>query len=128
MTEAISGMPELLRDLRDAPRHAREGIRAAVEKAAFDVKQNARDNLRALGRAREVARFVDYDVEVDLLGAKVSAEVGAVNKSSGRLAQLIEDGSPTGSSPYRPLQRALEAQEDDFLRGLQKALDDSLEV
>jgi hypothetical protein len=116
MIEVI-GLAELGADLTAAPEKLRAGVRATVEKAAVNVKFDARDTVKSLtpkGYARAYPYSITYDVTQTATGG-ASAEIGPdKEKTQGPLGNLIEYGS-ANNSPIPHLAPALERELPNFM-------------
>jgi hypothetical protein len=106
----VAGLTELVADLAAAPEKLRVGIRAAVEKAALNIKDDAKEIVTAAtpkGYARAYPYSITYDV-VDTVGG-ASAEIGPdKDKRQGALGNFIEYGAPGHNAPIPHLGPALE--------------------
>jgi hypothetical protein len=109
MIEVI-GLVPLMADLTAAPEKLRLGIRATVEKAALNVKNDAKETVTRdtpKGHARAYPASITYDVTSTPTGG-TSAEIGPdKDKRQGALGNLIEFGS-ANNSPIPHLGPALE--------------------
>ncbi|OAN35060.1 hypothetical protein A4X17_11290 [Plantibacter sp. H53] len=120
LTAAIEGAPE----------EAIPKIRQAVEITARHVKDDWRDDARRQnrGQSKYYAGSVDYDMKLDTDG-EIGAEVGP--KPGGRWGQgslgFLEDANGVGARPQKSGQKAARKNEDDFQRGLERAVADVLE-
>ena len=106
----VQGLTALMSDLTAAPEKLRAGVRATVEKAALNIKDDAKDIVtRATpkGHARAYPASITYDVQQTATGG-TSAEIGPdKDKRQGALGNLIEFGS-ANNSPIPHLGPALE--------------------
>lgn len=132
MSADFSELTELARDFDSVPEKSGPYIRKAVEVSARKVKDASRSKVQSRKYFRQAASAIDYEL-VGTQGAGVTvldAEVG-YNKSidAGKLGNLIEFGAPGASNRLAPgseLQRSLVENQDDFVNGLEKALNDGL--
>lgn len=124
----FSEVTKLAADLGDVADTTGPFIRKAVEVTARNVKDTARKTAggaRALGG---VPASVDYDVkgEATSEGSSVTAEIGYnLGKGQGPLGFILEFGRP-GVAPRMPLGSALKANQLDFGRGIDRAVEDGL--
>jgi HK97 gp10 family phage protein len=106
----VQGLTALITDLTAAPEKLRAGVRATVEKAALNVKNDAKETVTRdtpKGYARAYPASITYDVEQTATGG-TSAEIGPdKDKRQGALGNLIEFGS-ANNSPIPHLGPALE--------------------
>jgi len=153
MDADFSELIALSMDLDNVPRNAGPKIRQAVEISARNVKDAAQAKVRGRTILGHAAQSIDYELKgFQGFGATVlDAEIGYnKGKPAGALGNLIEFGAPGArahmlvrgrrgwrnvpvpGSPSRPLapgtelQRALAETEDDFVNGLDIAIEDSL--
>lgn len=126
MRVEVTGLDAVIVRFRKAPPALMNNLRAAVEVTATRVKNDARDNIKGIssrGRLPHMPGAVKYD-PLTLTASDVETKV----KLSGRQARLIgpiESGTPF-SAPKKPLENAAKANEEDFDRGVRKAIDDAL--
>jgi len=128
----VSELDRLVADLGKVGDNTGPFVRKAVEVAARNVKNDARDAVRGRRHFKQAAAAIDYELKgVQGFGATVlDAEIGYdKGKGSGRLGNLIEFGAPrsnNGLAPGSELQTALKKNQGDFESGLEKAVDDAL--
>jgi hypothetical protein len=127
----FSELATLAAVIEGAPEAAIPKIRQAIEVTARHVKDDWRDDARRQNRgsARYYAGAIDYDMKLDTDG-EIGAEVGP--KPGGRWAQgslgILEDApGGVGARPQKSGQKAARKNEDDFQRGLERAVADVLE-
>lgn len=129
-------LSKLSRDLADVPAASGQFFRQAIEVTARSVRDTARENATGLEHAPAFPQSITYDVSsnVSLLrnafgggGVNtVSAEIGPdKDRPQGALGNLIEYGS-INNPPQGIMHGALQANEADFERGIEKATDDAL--
>lgn len=125
----FSQLNALAADLGKVPDTAGPFINSAVQFTSRNIKDNTAQKVRRRRHFRQAASLIDYDIQVDA-GVKIQADVG-YNKSVGGaadLGNLIEYGapnSPNALAPGNELQTTLHEQEDDFVKGLAKAMADA---
>lgn len=120
-----SEVMRLSADLRTVGPRVALNARKAVEVTARRVKDDARDKTRGMYRLGRIPASISYDMHNDLSGP--SAEIGFDKSGQGNLGNIIEYGSR--HFPARgPLTGALHDNADDFVRGLERAVDDSMRL
>ena len=106
----VQGLTALISDLAVAPEKLRAGVRATVQKAALDIKDDAKEIVTAAtpkGYARAYPSSITYDTQQTATGG-TSAEIGPdKGKRQGALGNLIEFGS-ANNAPIPHLGPALE--------------------
>jgi hypothetical protein len=124
----FSELDKLAADLGEVPGNAGPNIRSAVQFTATLVK---RESAKSVGRGRwsAAAAAIDYDIH-GTTGARlggISAEVGYnKGKAGGPLGNIREFGAPAqNTGPSNDLLNALENNQADFQKGLEKALKDA---
>lgn len=126
----LSQLTELSADIGTAIPGGKGFFRQALEVTARHVKDDWNTSLSAVGgHAKRTARAISYDVTdfQGFGGSTIEAEIGAI-RGSGRQAgvvRLLENGSV--KNPARGYgAAALHANEDDFERGVEQAVDDAM--
>ena len=122
----------LAADLGDVGALAGPFINSAIQYTSKEIQTDARKSVGKRKHFGQAAAAIDYEVSVfQGFGASViKAEIG-YDKSvaSGALGNLIEFGAPNSTSgpltPTSDLANAMKANEDDFEKGLAKALADA---
>lgn len=128
---ADDDLMKLAADLSKAPAEAWPFVAKALEVTARNVKDSWNDGLGGRssgGRLKHVGRSVDYDVTAAGLGgsSRLEAEIGPnLGRAQGSMAGWFEKGMRNIPATH-PGQSALKANEDDFERGLLRAVDDGL--
>lgn len=128
----FSEVAALAADLGKAPENIGPNVRKALRISANRIKDAARYAVSTRKHFKQAARSIDYELK-GFQGFGVSileAEIGYNKASSGNLGNLIEYGAPRSNNslpPGRELQTSLQVNEEDFLNGLMKALEDSWE-
>ena len=106
----VQGLTALVSDLAAAPEKMRAGVRATVQKAALNIKNDAKEIVTAAtpkGYARAYPSSITYDTQQTSTGG-TSAEIGPdKDKRQGALGNLIEFGS-VHNAPIPHLGPALE--------------------
>lgn len=140
-----SDFSRLAADLGAAPRAAGPFLRKAIEVTARNVRDTARENAQGMAHAPAFPYSITYDLGVgheQSLGqaassviaggftsaesSTLSAEIGPdKNRAQGALGNLIEYGS-IRNPPQGIMHGALQANEADFERGVDRAIDDAL--
>lgn len=137
----------LAADLETGGAAVSEGARTAINVTSVKVKKDAQKTVRVRKGLGHAANAIDYELSQDDSG--VSAEVGYdKSRPAGPLGSLIEFGAPNAKaymlkngknvpvpgSPSKPLApshdlgNALLANEDDFVHGMERAVDDALKA
>lgn len=127
MADDFSELYELAADLSDVPAEANRNIKKALEVTARSVKDDWRQGATvSRGYAESYAAAVDYTIKFP--GGAIEAEVGpSLGKTPGASAGFLED-APGGvlAAPQHAGRDALEANESDFVRGLEIAVTDAV--
>ena len=121
----FSDLTRLAADLNAVDRRTAPFVRKAVEVSARNVKDNARAlAASAFGsHGRRYPYMMQYEMKANR--DQVWAEVGPRDTGQGKLAPIFEnEGGVPGATPT--LKPALAATQDDFVRGLQQAIEDGL--
>lgn len=123
----FSELMELAADLSAVPSAANRNIKKAIEVTARNVKDDWREGATvSKGYAKTYSAAVDYTLKYP--GGAIEAEVGpSLGKTPGASAGFLED-APGGvvSAPQHAGRDALEANEEDFVRGLEIAIFEAL--
>lgn len=130
---------KLAADIGRAPDNAGPNLRAAIERTSHNIKTDWQEPLRWSSTLRAGAASISYDIGmgVSLLHNAMSgtageansltAEIGPELKGQGALVGMLEYGTPT-TAPRGFGAAALEKNQEDFVRGIEKAIDDSLKA
>ena len=123
----FSEVLSLAATIEDAPQAALPKIRQAVEITARHVKDDWRDDARRQnpGQAKNYPSAIDYTME--LSDGEIGAEVGPRVGGQGSLGILEDAPGGVGARPQKSGQKAARKNEDDFQRGLERAVADVLE-
>jgi len=124
----FSELDRLAADLGDVPKQTGPLIRKAIEVSSLKVKKSAADSVKSGSRMwKALPRTIDYDILVaaGLGGSSITSEVGYnKDQGAGHLGNLREYGAPGKNlAPHNDLKTALEANQDDFERGLSIAIE-----
>ncbi|WP_223690108.1 hypothetical protein [Leifsonia poae] len=123
----FSELNTLAADLGDVADDAGKNIVQAVTGSARQTQKEWRRNVGSSKHFPRLAGAVTYDVESNaaVTGSSVSAEIGYDrSRPQGPLGHIAEYGD-LGSAPRSDGQHALEATQEDFVRGLIKATADA---
>lgn len=113
----IDGLNELVADLSDAPRAAKDGARAVVERGALNVKNDAVRFATGISHAPHYPRSIGYDVS-GLGFGDITAEIGPdKTKPQGALGNILEYGT-VNNSPRTHLGPALDREGPRFVEAL----------
>lgn len=127
MADDFSELNELVADLTAVPEAANRNVKKAIEVTARNVKDDWKQGATvSRGYAKSYAAAVDYTIKYP--GGAIEAEIGpSLGRTPGASAGFLED-APGGvrSSPQHAGRDALEANEEDFVRGLEIAVFDAL--
>lgn len=129
MSDDFSELAELAADLREAPPRATKNIRKALEVTGRNIKDDWRQGAdvgSGDGFSAQYSSSIGYDMILN--GNALEVEIGPELGRAGGSAGFLED-SPGGvrAAPQHAGRDALEANEDDFIRGLEIALLDAIE-
>lgn len=128
MSDDFSELNELAADLSNVPSAANRNIKKAIEVTARSVRDDWRQGAEVSYGEGFSARYpssIFYDIKFP--GGAIEAEIGPELGRPGGSAGFLED-SPGGveAAPQHAGRNALEANEDDFVRGLEIAIFDAL--
>lgn len=121
-------LDRLVRDLGEFPRHAGRFVESALKGTAHNVKESWRDLAKGPsgGHARAYPFAVDYEITKSAFPS-FEAEVGPdLGKGQGALGILEEANGGVTAAPQNVRPRAIQANEADFERGMDRATDDAL--
>lgn len=114
----------LATDLGNAPRAAIPRIRSAVQYTAHEIKDDWSQGAERSGLGN-YSRSIDYDITDGAHG--VEAEIGPnLRKRQGPFGFVEDGGGKIRSAPQHAGRDALEANQDDFERGLAIAIWDAV--
>lgn len=124
-----SELDKLSADLGEVPARTGKTLRQAIEVTARHVRDTARENATGMAHAPAFPYSITYDIEGSgsrATGSRLEAEIGPdKGRAQGALGNLIEYGS-VNNAPQGILHGALQANEADFERGIDRAIDDAL--
>lgn len=127
MADDFPELLELAADLSGIPAEANRNVKKAIEVTARNVKDDWRQGATvSRGYASSYAAAVNYTIKYP--GGAIEAEVGpSLGKTPGASAGFLED-APGGvlAAPQHAGRDALEANEDDFVRGLEIAITEAV--
>ena len=118
-------------DLESAPKSLPKYLRKALDVTSIKVKKDAQATVKGRKGLGHAAGAIDYELKGSSGSvSEMSSEVGYnKGKPAGALGNLIEYGAPNSGnhlSPSHDLGNALLNNEDDFVHGLELAVDDAL--
>lgn len=128
MADDFSELYELAADLSNVPSEANRNIKKAIEVTARNVRDDWRQGAevgRGDGYSERYAWSIFYDIKFP--GGAIEAEIGPELGRPGGSAGFLED-APGGvqASPQHAGRDALEANEADFVRGLEIAITEAV--
>lgn len=113
----VTGLGELIDDLRSASDRAVEEFRKVVSKGALNIKNDVKERWSGLAHAPAIPHAISYDTKTT--GTTVSAEIGPDKaKRQGALGNFLEYGS-VNNAPIPALGPALDAEEPRFAKALE---------
>lgn len=119
----FSELRDLVKDLGSVPARVAPNVRKAVEVTARHVKDDWRKAADRTGLGGYAAD-IDYDLKFE--DGAIGAEIGPTPGDSGSFG-LVEDAKGNvRSAPQHAGRDAARKNEADFIRGLAKALEDTL--
>lgn len=125
-----SDLSRLVADLGDVPQRSGRNLRTAIEVTARHVRDDTRTAASGSTSFPDFPRSITYDIEgagSRGTGSQLTAEIGPDRQRGypGNWGAILEYGS-VNSAPRGYLHGALQRNEDDFERGIERAVDDSL--
>lgn len=131
-----SDLSRLAADIGRAPSKSGRTLRQAIEVTARNIRDSAREKASGLEHAPAFPYSITYDVGVnnsllrDTFGGggadTIMADIGPdKDRPQGSLGNLLEYGS-VNNSPRGIMHGALQENEADFEKGIDKAIDDAL--
>lgn len=148
----FSEVMELAADLESAPDNLPKYLRKGLEVTARKVKNAARDKVKGREMMSQAASAIDYELDgYSGTTSGMSAEIGyRKGFGAGALGNLIEFGAPRARevilvknkggvywlakkgapvkalAPGMELQRSLHENEEDFVAGVERAVEDAM--
>lgn len=123
----FSELDELAADLAAVPPEAVKTLDSAFRFTAHRIKQGAAKKVSGRRHWKQAASAIDYDVEHTPTGPE--AEIGYdKSKRAGPLGNLVEfgaPGAPNALTPGNELVSTLHEEREDFVRGIERAIDDA---
>lgn len=131
MNAEFSELMQLSEDLESAPKTLPKYLRKALDVTSIKVKKDAQATVKGRKGLGHAAGAIDYELKGSSGSvSEMSSEVGYnKGKPAGALGNLIEFGAPNSGNhlaPSHDLGNALLNNEDDFVHGLERAVDDAL--
>lgn len=126
----MGDLNRLVADFDAVPSDMVKPLTSAIKFTATEVKKNAAKKVGSREWFAPAAAGIDYDVTASTREG-LEAEVGynKARRDAAKLGNLAEFGapnSPNSLAPGNELQRALHENEPDFVKGITKAIDDTL--
>lgn len=118
----FSDLNRLAAQLGEVPDNAGENIRKAIQVSAFKVKRDWQANLSQSRAFSAGAASISYTTEY--ADREIRAVIGARLGGVGSLVFINEFGA-LSTAPKASGQKALQANQDDFVRGMSLALEDA---
>ena len=122
----FSELDKLASDLGEVPKGAGKYVSKAVEVSARKVKDSWRSKLSGARNLPAASRAIAYEIRGGqaIRGSNITAEIAPRLGGQGSLVGIVEFGSPTlGPRGYG--RAALQENQDDFVEGLLKAVEDA---
>lgn len=123
MDADFSELNALAADLRRVPRTSNRLVKKAIEVTARNIKDDWRQSAERTG-LEWYALDIDYDITVK--SEAIEAEIGPTIGDSGSFGFVDEGGPSVLSRPQHAARDAVRANEDDFVRGLEIAVFESV--
>jgi len=125
----FSEMLKLARDIGQVPANSGERLRQAVEVTSRGIKDTWSEKLQGSERLARLPRAIDYELGSGVTrggGGEITSEIGFdKGRTQGPLGSISEYGTPR--TPGRGFGAAsLAENEEDFERGVEQAIDESL--
>lgn len=125
MADDFSGLYDLAADLTAAPAEVLPFVKKALRGTAMGIKKAwAADAKVAAGEGFSVAYASSIDFDEKDSDTGPSVEIGPNLGRNGGSAGFFEEGASVGAPAKHSGRKALEANEDDFQRGIAVALYD----
>lgn len=123
----FSDLTKLAADLTEVPKNAGKKIRKAVEVSARNVKEDWKKPLQGSPTVPGGERSISYDLKggEGIRGSTISAEIGPETGGIGSVVSALEEGFGGRQGPLGFGSAALQMNQDDFIRGLEIALEEN---
>ena len=128
----FSELTRLAADIDEAADNVMPLIETALGVTSLRIKRGAARKVSRRRHFRQAAGAIDYDVRhfAGFGGASAESEIGFdKDREAGALGNLTEfgaPGSPNALTPGNELASTLHDEEPDFVRGVERAVDDAL--
>lgn len=114
---------QLASDLTSAPSSANRNVDKALKFTSVEIKKDWRQSAARSG-LEGYAASVDFDMTYS--GSSIESEIGPnLDRNQGSFGFVEDAGGGVQSAPQHAGRDALEANEEDFLRGLEIAIFDA---
>jgi hypothetical protein len=131
ITFNFDDLNRLAADLESVPKNIGPFLESAIKFTSVRIKRGAARKVSRRRHFKQAAAAIDFDVKhFKGFGAEVvQSEIGYnKDKDPGRLGNLVEfgaPGSPNALTPGSELVTTLHEEEADFIRGIERAVDDA---
>lgn len=123
MSSGFEELTNLAADLTGAPAKANRNIDKAIKFTSVEMKRDWSQGAEATGLSGYAAS-IDFDMEYS--ANEIASEIGPnLGRNQGSFGFVEDAGGDVRSAPQHAGRDALEANEDDFYRGLEIALFDA---
>jgi hypothetical protein len=123
MSDDLSELLKLAKDLGDAPKEASKNVRAAIQHTSFEIKKDWQKGANRTGLGGYAA---DVTYETKELATSVVAEIGPTIGDQGSFGLVEDGGGGVHSAPQHAGRDAMKRNEADFIKGLEIAVSDFL--
>lgn len=125
----FSALNKLAADLERAAEGIEPFLKSALNVTSLKIKRSAQSKVRGRKRFGQAAQAITFDVTARK--RYIDSEIGYDKRRGGaaNLGNLVEfgaPGSPNALAPGSELVSSLHEEEADFVRGVERAVDDSL--
>jgi hypothetical protein len=131
ITFNFDDLDRLAADLESVPKSIGPFLTSAMHVTSLRIKKGAQAKVRRRRHFKQAARAIDYDLKRfrGFGAAIIESEIGySKEKYGGPLGNLVEfgaPGSPNALTPGNELVTTLHEEEADFIRGIERAVDDA---
>ena len=130
ITFNFDDLDRLAADLESVPKTITPFLVSAVKFTSVRIKRGAAAKVRRRRRFKGGAKAIDFDVkQFKGFGAHViQSEIGYNKAKGGAIGNLVEFGAPGATNALAPgneLATTLHEEEADFIRGVERAVDDA---